>query len=126
VSKESSDVEVERIDAAFNRVLAAEAAARERVEVCRVEAERLVAEAEARARRIASRTDDRVLAVQGLAEAGLRRALAELPGIVSDTPGPDLDPLTDARLDEALEALADEMIGVGPASRARDRQGAPG
>jgi cell division septum initiation protein DivIVA len=87
VSTEFSDGDVERIDAAFNRVLAAEAAARERVEACRGEAERLVARAEERARRIASRADDRVLAVQRLAETGLRRALADLAGVQGNSEG---------------------------------------
>lgn len=113
MSKEFSDVEVERIDAAFNRVLAAEAAARERVEACRGEAERLVARAEKRTRQITSRADDRVLAVQRIAEAGLGRALAELPGVASETPCVEPDSLTDTRLIRAVEALADEMIGVG-------------
>lgn len=121
MGKESSDFEIERIDAAFNRVLAAETAARERVEACRGEAERLVSRAEERARRIASRADDRVLAVQRLAEAGLRRALAELPGVPSETPGAELDLLTNTRLIRAVEALADEMIGVGLPIEADDR-----
>jgi hypothetical protein len=121
MGKESSDGEVERIDAAFNRVLAAEAAARERVEACRGEAERLVARAEERARRIASRADDRVLAVQRLAEAGLRRALADLAGFPSVTSGAELDPLTNTPLIGAVEALADEMIGVGLPVEADDR-----
>lgn len=125
MSKESSDGDVERIDAAFNRVLAAEAAARERVDACRGEAEGLVARAEGRARRIASRADDRVLAVQRLAEAGLRRALAELAGVPSVTPGAELDPLTNAPLIRAIEALADEMIGAGLPVEADNRVGEP-
>jgi vacuolar-type H+-ATPase subunit H len=116
-----ADVDVERIDTAFNRVLAAEAASRERVDLCRSEAERLVAAAEERARRIAGRADDRVLAVQRIADAGLKRALDALHDAVPPADREGLDAQTDARLARAIGALADEMIGGGFSAGASDR-----
>lgn len=106
------DEGIERIDAAFNRVLAAEAAARESVAACREEAERLLDEADTRARRITAHVDKRIVYIQGIAADHLRLALAELL-----SPGPEipLDPTdgpTRRRLETAIAQLADEMVGV--------------
>jgi hypothetical protein len=117
------DEGIERVDAAFNRVLAAEAAARESVAACREEAERLLDEADARARRIAEHADRRIGYIQGIAADHLRLALAELL-----SPGPEipLDPTdgpTRQRLETAIAQLADEMVGVGMTLSAVDHEG---
>ncbi|MCG6897037.1 MAG: hypothetical protein LJE61_00920 [Thiocapsa sp.] len=113
MSKRPSDADVQRIDAAFNRVLAAEAAGRERVEACRGEAERLLAAADERARRIVGRADDRILQVQRTADLSLQRALAELLDAASDVRAEeDIDGRSRDRLTAAVEALVDEMTGV--------------
>ncbi len=117
--KQSSDAELERIDAAFNRALAAEASARESVAACRIEADRLLAEAEDHASRLAERTDHRLLAVQRIADTSLQQALSELLDRAAEPLGDDLDAAADARLNAAVAALADEMIGA-------DVQGAVG
>jgi vacuolar-type H+-ATPase subunit H len=119
------DVDVEQIDSAFNRVLAAEAAAREGVERCRGEAERLVAAAEQRARRIANRTDERILAVQRIADMGLERALSDLAAAASAGEGEVMDSEIDGRLGAAIAALADEMIGFGMSSGTAGRGDEP-
>jgi regulator of protease activity HflC (stomatin/prohibitin superfamily) len=109
--RHSSESDPERIDAAFNRVLAAEAEARARVARCREEAERILASAEERAHRISSRADERILIVQQRADLALKQALAEIPSIPSEHPGAITDPATLSRLARAIEELADEMIG---------------
>lgn len=113
VIKQPSDTDLERIDAAFNRALAAEASARESVAACRVEADRLLADAEDHARRLVQRTDRRLLAVQRIADASLQRALSKLLDRVAEPLGDGLDTAADARLNAAIDTLADEMIGAG-------------
>jgi hypothetical protein len=112
VIKQPSDADLERIDAAFNRALAAEASARESVAACRIEADRLLADAEDHARRLVERTDRRLLAVQRIADTSLQHALSELLDRVAEPLGDGLDAGTDARLNAAVAALADEIIGV--------------
>ncbi|EGV16034.1 hypothetical protein [Thiocapsa marina] len=119
--KQPFDANLERIDAAFNRALAAEASARESVAACRIEADRLLAEAENHARRLVERTDRRLLAVQRIADASLQHALSKLLERVAEPLGDDLDPPAEARLNAAIGALADEMIGAG--ATAQDRLG---
>jgi hypothetical protein len=123
VIKQPSDADLERIDAAFNRALAAEAAARESVSACRIEADRLLADAEDHARRLVERTDRRLLAVQRIADTSLQHALSELLNRVAEPLGEGLDAADDARLDAAIGALADEMIGA--AVGFVGREGAP-
>ncbi|HSO81291.1 hypothetical protein [Thiocapsa sp.] len=108
--KQPSDADLERIDAAFNRALAAEASARESVAAYRVEADRLLADAEDHARRLVERTDRRLLAVQRIADTSLHHALSELLDRVAEPLGDGLDAAADARLNAAIDALADEMI----------------
>jgi vacuolar-type H+-ATPase subunit H len=123
VIKQPSDADLERVDAAFNRVLAAEASARGAVDSCRIEADRLLADAEDHARRLVERTDRRLLAVQRIAEVSLQQALSELLDRVAEPHGEGLDAAADARLDAAIAALADEMIGA--AVGFVGREGAP-
>ncbi|MFB1485752.1 MULTISPECIES: hypothetical protein [unclassified Thiocapsa] len=110
--KQPSDADLERIDAAFNRALAAEASARESVAACRIQADRVLADAENHARRLVERTDRRLLAVQRIADMSLRHALSDLLDRAAEPVGDDLDTAADARLDAAIGVLADEMIGV--------------
>ncbi|SDW35261.1 hypothetical protein [Thiocapsa roseopersicina] len=127
--KQPSDADLERIDAAFNRALAAEASARESVEACRIEADRLLAEAEGHARRLVERTDRRLLAVQRIADTSLQHALSELLGRVAEPLGDGLGAAADTRLNTAIDTLAEEMIGagadIGGAVGPRDREGGP-
>lgn len=111
MKESSTDREVERVDAAFNRVLAAEAAARASVADCRREAERRVAAAEEDARAILDRADARVRGVQRTADRHLREALAALLETPDDATVGELDLDTRARLDAVIALLADEMIG---------------
>ncbi|RKT47657.1 hypothetical protein [Thiocapsa rosea] len=110
--KQSSDADLERIDVAFNRALAAESSARESVAACRIEADRLLADAEDHARRLVERTDRRLLAIQRIADTSLQHALSELIDRSAEPVGDGLDASADARLNAAVTALADEMIGA--------------
>jgi multidrug resistance efflux pump len=104
--------ESDRIDAAFNRVLAAEAQARERLDQCRIEAADLVAAAESRARTIEERTDQLVRRAHGVADAGVARRLHEL---LTNTPAQspeDPSPAPPDTLDWAIAILAHEILGA--------------
>jgi len=106
----------DRVDAAFNRVLAAEAKAREAVEECRQEAAAVLAAAEEHARRIASRADHRLLRAHRIADAQVARALSDLLTPTPTEPKADLDAETLANLDRAIAALADEILRPGSES----------
>jgi F0F1-type ATP synthase membrane subunit b/b' len=112
MSKQSSTRDADRIDAAFNRVLAAEAEARTSVDECRQEAARIVAAATVRARAIAGLTDRRMGLARRIADRGVARAMTQLKDeararaierAVAAGPG---------RIDRVVDALADEIIGV--------------
>jgi vacuolar-type H+-ATPase subunit H len=111
MGKHTKDGESDRVDAAFNRVLAAEAHAREQVEECRSQAAALLAAAEERARRIASQADGRMRQAHQIADAGVERVLAELRAVsVEDAPdGLSAEALT--RLEGAIGALVAEILG---------------
>lgn len=102
--------ESNQADGAFNRVLAAEAGAREQVEECRQQAAAIVAAAEERARLITNRADRRVRRAHRIADAGVELALAELlaPGVEGEPGGLEGDAL--ARLDRAIDALVAEIF----------------
>jgi len=121
VIKQPLDEDLERIDAAFNRALSAEASAREAVEQCRQQADRLVSDADAHARRLVDRTDERIRAVQLIADRRLQNGLDDLLGTVPQTPDTAFDPASELRLDAAITALADEMIGAGTPVATPDR-----
>jgi hypothetical protein len=99
-----------RIDAAFDRVLAAEAAAKDGVAACRRAAADLIAAAQARARSIAEHTDQRMRLAHARADAGVARAVP-----VWSAPPPPAAAVP-AGLDEAVETLIDELLGL-PATR---------
>ena len=110
MGKQANEAESDRVDRAFNRVLAAEAEAREQVAECRRQAAAILAAAEEQARRITSRADRRVRRAHRIADAGVERALAELhAATVEAVPeNPERDAL--ARLDRAIDDLVSEIL----------------
>ncbi|NCA70210.1 MAG: hypothetical protein EOM91_08885 [Sphingobacteriia bacterium] len=113
--KDLGDDRIERVDAAFNRVLAAEVAARERVAACREQAEEIFNEADARVARIDARVESRIGQVQRIAAAKLELELAALCTVLPDESLAPTDARLEARLRLAIAALADEIIGMGMA-----------
>ena len=110
MGKQTHDSESDRIDAAFNRVLAAETQAREQIEACRMQATALLAAAEERARRIVMRADRRLRRAHGVADAGVARALSELKAAGDGTEPEEAPEEMLARLDQAIDALVSEII----------------
>lgn len=110
MAKQTHDGESDRADGAFNRVLAAEARAREQVEECRRQAAATLAAAEEQARQITSRADRRVRRAHRIADASVELALTELlaPGVEAE-PG-ELGGDALARLDRAIDALVAEIL----------------
>lgn len=109
-------------DRALNRVLDAEARARERIEDCRREAAALVEGAEARARRIEDRSEARLLLIHRLADASVERELQSLH-VATERTEDGLDAQALARLDQAIERLVDEILGLDAADRSVDPEG---
>ena len=101
------------VDAAINRVLAAEQAARTAVARCGEQARGLRDQAEILAKRITARNERRLGAVQRIADRSVSRALKALVG--ERAPG-TREPVPDAqqmeRLQAAVAALLDEMVGT--------------
>ena len=116
MAKRGQDSESDRVDAAFNRVLAAEARAREEVEACRAEAARLLAAAEDRSRRITGRAERRVRRAHRIADAGVERALAELRAVGVEHAPEGLSEQTLSRLDRVIDALVTEILAPGSGS----------
>jgi hypothetical protein len=110
MGKQTHNGESDRVDAAFNRVLAAEAKAREEVEACRRQAAAILAGSQARADQITSRAEHRILRAHRIADAGVQRALAALltAGLEPAPEDPTAEDL--ARLDRVLEALVEEIL----------------
>jgi vacuolar-type H+-ATPase subunit H len=124
------------VDHAINRVLAAEAGAREAIAACEREATDLISEAEARCRAIAHRAERRMQRAQRIAERGIERALAELrsPLPAAEFRAPLAD---DRRVVHVATSLADELtrfeslagatkgpnVGAVSRSRAGDAEG---
>lgn len=111
-----------QVDAAFNRVLEAEARARLKVEECQRQAAAQIAGAAERAREVERRSEARTLLVHRLADASVARALANLQTVGETSEGRDL--AAPSRLDAVVAALADEMIGLAAAAPAADPEGA--
>lgn len=110
MGKQTHDSESDRVDAVFNRVLAAEAQAREQVEGCRAQAAALLAAAEERARRIVRRADRRLRRAHAIADTGVARALADLKAAGAEGEPEAAPEEMLARLDQAIEALVSEII----------------
>lgn len=105
--------DTDRIDAAFNRALSAEAQARAQVEACRHQAAALIAAAEEQARSIVERTDRRLRLVHTIADQRVAQALrALLLEHAPATQGADRE--TSPGLDAAIETLVDEALGLPP------------
>jgi hypothetical protein len=102
-----------RVDEAFNRVLEAEARAREQVEACREQAAELVKDAEARARRISDRTDRRMRLTHRIADRAVSQALAALADMPPEPAAGHPDDTTLSRLDRIIDRLAGEILSEG-------------
>jgi hypothetical protein len=102
-----------RVDEAFNRVLEAEARAREQVEACREQAAELLKDAEARARRISDRTDRRMRLTHRIADRAVSRALHELADVPPEPAAGLPDDATLTRLDRIIDQLAGEILSEG-------------
>ena len=121
MNRPADAIDADRTDNAFNRVLAAEAQARERVAACRQEAAALICAAEERARSIAQRTDGRVRRAHDIADAAMARTLgapdtspAHIPEDLPPAPPPaETDALIPiALLDQALDTLINEVLAA--------------
>lgn len=110
MGKQTQESESDRVDRAFNRVLAAETQARELVEACRKQAAATLAAAEERARRIASRADRRVRLAHRIADAGVERALAELLAAPVEAGPMGLQGGALERIDRAIGDLIAEIL----------------
>lgn len=112
MTKQPPAQDADRVDAAFNRVLAAEAQARERVEDCRREAAAIVSAAALRARAISDAADRRMGLVHRIADRGVERAVAELLGEARTRALDQRVAADPERLDRLVEVLADEILGA--------------
>lgn len=98
-------------DAAINRVLEAEQAAKREIAQCRRKALAILHEARSKSRAVADRTDRRINRIHALSDAAVNRSLANIAiesGMLADTPE-----LTDAmseQLDAAITRLIDEIL----------------
>jgi hypothetical protein len=99
------------IDEAMNRVLRAEQEARTAVDACRAEAAAILAAAEERAKRVVQAADRRIRAAHQLADGAVERAVKGLLGAHPEVPPTTLEERS-AALDQAVAALADEIIGA--------------
>jgi hypothetical protein len=107
-----SSTEGRGVDSAFNRVLAAEAEAREALARCRQEAAGRVSAAEREARAIAGRAERRIQAAHRIADRGIARGLAGLAaGDARDAGGPGPD---SAAVNALVASLAAELTGGTP------------
>jgi vacuolar-type H+-ATPase subunit H len=98
-------------DAAIDRVLDAEAAARGEINECRRQALAILREARSRARAISQRADRRIGQVRRLSDAALKSrldAIAEQSRALSDPPR--LTAELESRLDEAIERMIGEIL----------------
>ena len=98
-------------DAAINRVLEAEQAAKREVVACRREALLILREARALSRAVVDRADRRINRVHALSDAAIKRTLANIAveeSLLSDSPR--LTATLSQRLDAAIERLIEEML----------------
>jgi len=109
MAKATPEVTEARVDAAFNRVLALEAEARGQVDGAREAAAQRIAQAEAEVRAIGVRADRRVQLAHRIADGWVAKALASLHDQAPSDETVEPDP---RRLQGAIDALVDEMLGV--------------
>jgi regulator of protease activity HflC (stomatin/prohibitin superfamily) len=112
VGRQPKGEDTGRVDEAFNRVLAAEAEAREQVEACRQAAE-VLKDAEAHARRISNRTDRRLRLTHQIADQAVGRALGELAEVPAEPAVALPDDATLERLGRIIDRLAGEILADG-------------
>ena len=98
------------VDRAINRILAAEQEARDAVENCRVEAARILSEAEERVREIDRRAERRMRAAQRIADASVARSIQRLRERGSSAVSETDEGRPGSPVDTAVEALVDEML----------------
>lgn len=97
------------VDHAINRVLRAEARAREVVGECERRAAELISQTEERCRRVSQRAERRMQRAQEVADRGIERALAELRAPLGAGADASID-LEDARILTLASALVEELI----------------
>ncbi|MEA3278390.1 MAG: hypothetical protein U9Q81_24465 [Pseudomonadota bacterium] len=97
------------VDQAMNRVLAAEREAVEAVERCRMEAARILTDAEEQARRVSRRVDERIKAANRIADKSVEGSLREILGSEPEAAASGARDIE--RLDRAVHALVSEIIG---------------
>ncbi len=97
---------------AINKVLQAENDIREKIELCRQQAEEIVENGRYQARRISNRVDDRISIVHARTTLNIDRRLAELKQeMASLAREPVLDKKENDELSVAIETLVDELVG---------------
>ncbi|NEV61851.1 hypothetical protein [Thiorhodococcus minor] len=116
-----SGEDLDRTDAAFNQVLEAEAQARLAVEECRWRAAAMLAAGAERIRDLERRTEARLLLSHRLSDASVVRALDQLKAEGTADEAREPEEAAIARLDGAVEMLADEMIGASSGAGGRRR-----
>ncbi len=98
-------------DAAINRVLEAEQAAKREIAECRGKALAILREARSKSRAVASRTDRRINRVHALSDTGINRSLADIAiqaRMLSDTP--EMTHILSQQLDAAIDRLIEEIL----------------
>ncbi|WP_296899739.1 hypothetical protein [Thiohalocapsa sp.] len=100
------------VDAAFNRVLRAEAKAREALADCRAQADQRVTAAEQQVREISGRAERRIRASNHIADQGIARALEGLDAD-AERAGAAVEPDADT-VEDLVTALAAELTGGQP------------
>lgn len=98
------------VDAAINRVLAAEEESRAAVERCAEQAAEIVAAAQAQADRIEQRTEERVRRAHRIADQRLEGVWRELAA-ENGNDDEALELPSAEELDRAIALLIDEMVG---------------
>lgn len=111
MSEENRDQSPESAEAAMNRVLAAEQDAARAIEQCEREADAILQDARQRARRIASRTDERIALINQRIRQRLQKQLAEAERQARRSEHEDADDSRTARLDEVVAGLAARLTG---------------
>lgn len=99
----------EIVDPAINRVLAAEAEAREAVAECERQAAELVSRTETRCRLVSQQTERHMQRAQQIADQGVERALAELRAPLAAAGDSDLS-ADDDRILALARALVEELL----------------
>ena len=111
MSEDNRDQSPELAEAAMNRVLTAEQDAARAIEQCEREADAILQAARQRARRIASRTDERITLINQRIRQRLQKQLAEAERQARRSEHEDADDSRTARLDEVVAGLAARLTG---------------